>query len=328
MTSTIYLLHRQRYLWGGIIIFAIFCCTAIAYSIPPSTKTLETWIWKAPDTLSEDEMQEITRKAQEEKFTSITITIDDILTFKHLPTPERERREDAFIESLTRFIARAHAQGLTVDVEAGKRDWIQTAKRGDALAILEFVSRYTALHPGMIRAVQYDIEPYLLDEYEKNKTAVLKSFIELVDILEKRAAEKHIRLSIVLPHFYDAAKDWTPRITYSGIRDYTFNHAVRILNRTDGNMIIIMAYRNTLGGDDGSIALSQEEIEYTRDHAKKVKILIAQETGDVEPDYVTFYGKSKQELLEHIEKIRATFSKESSFGGVAVHYFDTYLNLE
>jgi hypothetical protein len=54
---------------------------------------------------------------------------------------------------------------------------------------------------------------------------------------------------------------------------------------------------------------------------------VAQEAGDVDPGFVTFFGLSKQDYLDQISLINQTFANSTGFGGVAVHYVDPFLEL-
>jgi hypothetical protein len=89
-----------------------------------------------------------------------------------------------------------------------------------------------------------------------------------------------------------------------------------------------MSYRNFFEGNDGVEGLSVPELTEASANGYSTKVIIAQETGDVSPDYVTFYGLPKEDLSYHLSTINSSFAKYNSFGGSAVHYLDTYLELE
>jgi hypothetical protein len=56
-------------------------------------------------------------------------------------------------------------------------------------------------------------------------------------------------------------------------------------------------------------------------------VIVAQEVGDVEPSYVTFYGKSYSYFSSQLSIIQDTFVPYGSFSGVAVNYLDPFLKL-
>lgn len=86
-----------------------------------------------------------------------------------------------FAVALEYFIKSANKKSIEVDAEAGWRNWAESGNKYKGLAIANFVKIFNANHTNKFRGFQYDVEPYLLDSYEKNKVGVLKNFIKLVD---------------------------------------------------------------------------------------------------------------------------------------------------
>jgi hypothetical protein len=128
----------------------------------------------------------------------------------------------------------------------------------------------------------------------------------------------------VIPHFYDSTQAWTPKTTLNGVSDYTYTHLLRILNRNPNSTIIVMAYRDYFEGEGGTREIVTPEIQ----QAGTTKVIVAQETGNVEPDYVTFYGQSRGELFSALGSIQNAFKNNAGFGGIAVHYFDPFIELK
>ena len=79
-------------------------------------------------------------------------------------------------------------------------------------------------------------------------------------------------------------------------------------------------------GEDGTGALVQPELAEAA--GRSTKVIVAQETGNVEPSYVTFYGSSKNEFQKAVAGLYASLGAQRAFGGVAVHYLDSYLALK
>ena len=89
-----------------------------------------------------------------------------------------------------------------------------------------------------------------------------------------------------------------------------------------------MSYRNFALGENGTVEISDAEIDLASSVAKNTKVIVAQEVGDVDPGFVTFFGLSKQEYLAQISLINQTFGDSVGFGGVSVHYIDPFLDLK
>lgn len=293
-------------------------------------KEYGTWIWESPIQMSYAKAVQMLEYAAKENFTVVYITIDDYLHVAALSAGEtKETRKQEYFTALNRIVVKAQELGVAVDVEGGWKDWGNPKNTWKGYALIDFVKEYNQLYPrAKVRGLQYDVEPYLLAAYEKDKPSVLIPFIEFIDESTAQMEEVDAQFSIVIPHFYDSTQKWTPILTYNGETAYPFTHLLNILDRKAGSSIIIMSYRNFFEGSDGVEGLSVPELKEASASGHSTKVIVAQETGDVEPDYVTFFGLPKEDLTYQLSTINASFAKYRSFGGSAVHYLDTYLELE
>lgn len=295
-------------------------------SYDPGAREYGTWVWTSPYAMSDAYMNKVIDAAAANNIGVIYLTIDDYLTIDSLAEgADKEAKKAKYDSSLEKFIVAAKARGVAVDVEAGWRDWAESPNTYKATTIIDYAIRYNATHTNKIRGVQFDVEPYLLPTYEKNKALILTNFVALVDRAAEQMGSNPMRLSFVIPHFYDSAQAWTPAVTHEGISAHTFDHMLRILDARAGSSIILMSYRNFAQGNDGSIQISQKEVDGAA--GRPTKVIVAQETGNVEPDYVTFYGTSRAEYEKQVAQINSAFGAKSGFGGIAVHYIDPFLEL-
>ncbi|HUC01395.1 MAG TPA: hypothetical protein VMA75_00625 [Candidatus Paceibacterota bacterium] len=277
------------------------------------------WVWTSPDQMTQAQMEQVVNEAAENKFNAIYITVDGYLNTANIA---------AFDSSVAEFLSLAAAKGIAVDAEAGSKDWAEPANTWKPADILAFVEEYNASHSIKFRGVQFDIEPYLLPQYDSDEGTVLTQYVSLVDQLVQIDKSDRTPLTIVVPLFYDENEGWTPQVTVDGVTDYTYRQIVRLLNELppgDGR-IIEMAYRNFATGADSAIALSAQEVEDA--DPSNVRVLIAQETGPVSPSYVTFYGTSRVALFGQIAAINQAFASDTAFGGIAVDYLDPFLELQ
>jgi hypothetical protein len=292
-------------------------------------KEAGSWVWTPVMTMSPEYMESILADAKTTGINTIYISIDTYLDVFVMPKGEaREKQKEAYLEQLDRFISLANSKGIAVDAEAGWRNWAEDYNVYKAFAIFNFIKTFNATHTNKFRGFQYDVEPYLLDSYDKNKAAVLKNFVKLVDQTEYFLSDSNLRFSVVVPDFYDGKDKVTPKFSYGDKKDYTFGHLLNILDRRADSSIIIMSYRSFASGYDGSIEISKNEMETARDGAYSTKIIIAQETGEVLPPYITFYKTSKNYLFEQIGRINSTFDPNPNFGGIAIHYTNAFLALK
>lgn len=300
-----------------------------APSFNPETKEYGTWVWTSPYAMSSLYRDKVVTGSVANKINVIYITIDDYLNINSLPAGvDKEIKKKKYSDALESFIILANKNNIQVDVEAGWRDWAEDPKATKANILIDYAIEYNKSRSNKIRSFQFDVEPYLLSRYEQNKASVLTNFVNFIGNASNRLGSNNLHFSVVIPHFYDSSQKWTPAITYNNSKNYTFNHLLNILDKRPGSSIILMSYRNTAEGDDGSIKISKTEIDQAFSGGHSTKVIVAQETGNVEPDYVTFYQKSKDYYLSQVNIINNQFKNSVNFGGVAVHYIDPLLDLK
>ena len=293
------------------------------------SKEFGVWVWDSPSSITPIYAREIISAAKKNGFNRIYITIDDYLTIlNNKNSTEMEAQKNAYMQSLLFFIKGAKSSGIEVDVEGGSRNWAYPQNRINGYNLIDFVKEYNQKYPeAKIHGLQYDVEPYLLPEYENNKEKVLTDFIEFIDESAKRMSLVDASFSVVIPHFYDSTQRWTPSIKYNGKMGYTFTQLLTVLEQKKDSTLIIMAYRNFFYDDNGVRQITESEIREAGDNGYTTKIVIAQETGHVSPDYITYYEHPKKELFDTLKNIHATFGTANNFGGTAIHYLDPFLKL-
>lgn len=285
-----------------------------------------TWVWDDVYKMSDANILVIVNKVAAGGFDTIYLTVDKYLELNAISNKaSRTTALNSYADSLSKFISLANTKGIRVYAEAGWKDWAENGKRAKAISILQYVQNFNAGRPEKFAGVQYDIEPYLLSTYERNKASVLTNFV--THVAEIVAANQSVKLPLefVIPHFYDCMQKWTPNITYNGKSDCTFNHLLAIVDKSPKSTISIMAYRNFADGDNSVLKLVQEELKQSL--GRSTKIVIAQETGDVDPGYVTYFGTGKSYMYSEFAKIVTALGDLDSFGGMAVHYIDPFTAL-
>lgn len=287
------------------------------------------WVWTSPLEMSPAYAEQVIAISKKNGFNVIYLTIDDYLYYDELPRGEREEWKQKYMRTLSIFIEAANRTGMEVDVVGGGKDWAIPGNRRKGYALIDFVKEYNANYPKQtIRGLQYDVEPYLLNEYNSDRKKVLMEFIEFIDESAQKMKDVPIKFSIVIPHFYDSKQNWTPAYRYKGEEGHTYTHLLRVLAQKKDTSVIVMAYRNFFGENNGTKAISETEIKEATEGGYSTQIIISQETGNVAPAYVTFYDYPKVSLFDALSEIQNYFDQYRNFGGTAVHYFDSFLKLD
>ncbi len=285
-----------------------------------------TWLWTPVLDITPQYRDSVIAGAKKNQINVVYLSIDSYLDiFSMEAGEEKTAAREKFEAIIDDFIATANRYGISVDAEAGWRNWGEVGHSYKAFAIMNFVKTYNRMHDNRFRGFQYDIEPYLLESYQDDKAIVLSNFLDVVAETISRLDNTDLSMSVVIPEFYDGTNDETPRFTYLGKEGFAIDHLLRIMQRRPQSSIVIMSYRNIGRGDDSAVDVSMDEI--TKADKTSVKIIVAQETGDVEPPYITFHKTSRAYLDKQLGVIRSDLDKNKSFGGIALHYVNAYLDL-
>lgn len=293
-------------------------------------KEFGIWVWDSPKVMTPEHAANIVSMSRENGFNVIYVTVDDYLEIAGMRNAEeRKQQREEYMVSLSVFVQAAKQAGVAVDAVGGAKDWAIRENRWKGYALIDFVKEYNATYPNAaLRGLQYDVEPYLLDEYVSDKKKILKEFVWFVDESARRMSEVNARFSIVIPHFYDSEQKWTPSFSYEGESAHTFTHLLRVLAQKEDSSIIIMSYRNFFEGDNGTRQISEVELREATEGGYATKVIVAQETGNVPPEYVTFHDYPKVSLHDALEEIQSYFDEYDAFGGMAIHYFDSFLKMD
>lgn len=294
-----------------------------------TSKELGIWIWNFPSEMNTVNGAANLQSLASYGFNTVYITIDDYLDIAAMPEGvSKDAAKAAYFAQLATFIQKANALGMKVDAEGGANDWAESQNHWKGFALIDAVKEYNALYPSQkLRGFQYDVEPHTLPDYETNKAVRLTEYVTFIDQSIQRLLGTDIMFTIVIPHFYDDVGKWTPAIAYNGTTAYTFNHLLTVLEKKPGSQMLIMAYRDFFDGANGTRDISEVEVKEAS-AGYSTNIIIAQETGNVDPSFVTFYGSTKKTVLDMLQTIGTAYASYSRYGGTAVHYMDPFLGMK
>ncbi|HVM73593.1 MAG TPA: hypothetical protein VMU13_01800 [Candidatus Paceibacterota bacterium] len=313
----------------------VFITSAVKPPIPTATSNLVlagtgqengAWLWTSVFKIDPAYRKTIIAGARENGINSIYISINDYISVMDIPdVSQRKKAEKTFDDTLEDFITEAHKNNIAIDAVAGAPNWGEAQSTYQADRVIEYVEQFNKTHAEKFRGLQFDVEPYLLDSYAANQKETLVGFLNLVNRTVATLNATDLQFSIVVPDFYTSHNQTALEFTFLGVSGSTFDHLLTILDKRPGSRMIVMAYRSQSSGNDGSIAVSRDEIAEA--NTSRTNILVAQETADVGDTSVSLYGDSKAYYAEQINDIRQAFGRDRSFAGTATDYIDTLLAL-
>lgn len=286
-----------------------------------------TWLWTPTKYITPEYRDMVIKNAKQNGVNVIYLAIDSYLDiFVMQDGAEKEKALNEFTSTLKDFISNANSNGIKVDAAAGWQNWAEEGHLYKPGVILDYVIAFNRENVEQFRGFQYDVEVYLLPEYKQNKQKVLTNFLDLIDKTITKLSVTDLEFAVVIPEFYDDSTVETPIFKYKGKSRYTLEHLLLVLERRRGSKLIVMSYRNFAEGENGSIEISEDEIYVANNYSTKV--VIAQETGDFPPSYITFNRKSRNYYNSQLVLLKNAFENEKSYGGIAVHYANTFFELK
>lgn len=227
-------------------------------------------------------------------------------------------------EHYREFNRLAHRAGLQVHALAGDPRWGKPQYHRVPMEWIESVLQFNAAAGEEQRfdGIHTDVEVYLLSKsWKENPAALLGGYLDLNAKMASRIREQPqpVHLGVDLPFWFD--DDTAYRILWHGQVKVPTQH---VMDTVDS--ITVMAYRNFAEGDDGTVHLVSLEMDYGDRIGKKVTI--GQETQEnLYPPYVTFGGTSCKSLKGEMVKMEKVLSPRPSFGGFAIHHYESYKKL-
>ncbi len=206
----------------------------------------------------------------------------------------------------------------------GDPRWGQTRYHSVPLQWVEAVAQFNAASRKEERfdGIHTDIEVYLLSKsWNERPAEMLGGYLDLHAKIAQRLKvdPEPMALAVDVPFWFD--DDSSYRILWHDQIKAPSHH---ILDTAD--TMTILAYRNFAEGSDGTVQLVSLEMGYADRIGKK--ILIGQETQEnLYPPYITFGGTSCAHLRREIAKIGQALGHRPSFGGFAIHHYESYRKL-
>ena len=297
--------------------------------------TLAAFEWHNAGDLPAAEVRQRLRFLRRHGFTTIYLELGNYLDAADQPESRvRQQRLKQLRRQIRRFVATAGSLGLAVHALGGGPDWI--GERGYLGQLLvRLVGRYNAgVAPReRLQGVQLDIEPYAMDGFLERGE---EGFVEYLDTLHgivrafKRIrfqhANRYLQLGLAIPFWFDAADDEAPGpVRFRGELKPVAHHIIDMVRRLHRAYLVVMSYRNQTGGEDGSIALARGELDYAAGIGASCGLVVGQQYGDVEPDFITFHGFTRSQFQAAADAITAAFSGYRQFRGLAVDDLDAYM---
>ncbi|UQZ86334.1 hypothetical protein SK3146_05627 [Paenibacillus konkukensis] len=235
---------------------------------------------------------------------------------------------------LRNFIAWAHGRGYQVYacISGGTTPpymGAYTIYHDKAVREMEKVLNYNIASSRSERfdGVNADIEPYISPDFKDDYPSLQLQYLEMLQkmIDRRNASGLNLPFGPAIPKWFDSSAQ-AEGIVWNGSAKWLSQH---VQDMTD--YISIMDYRDTADGSAGIIAGAQGEIDYADGIGKPHSVVIGVETLDIansgDPEAITFREEGRAAMEAELDKVYAAYGSRVSFGGIAVHHYDSLRTL-
>ena len=220
----------------------------------------------------------------------------------------------AFIRRLRKSGMQAHA--LLGSTFLNTERYILPARRADALAMVHRVLVYNAASAPEERfdGINLDIEPHILDEWDKDQTLLLKNFLDMsADLMAlKRKYRQELKIGPAIPFWWDNIG-----IAWKGRKRPMSEHTQDLYD-----YVALMDYRDRAEGGDGIISHAENELAYGK--AINRPVMIGIETTPNEIQKVSFNHLKEADMERELGIAERSFKPQPAFGGFVIHHYRGY----
>lgn len=258
-----------------------------------------TWIWDTPNIVTYSE--EMLAFAARNGVTHIYLYLN---------------HQEVAPADYARFIKKASRYNMKVEALGGDPAWGLQSEKQQLQEWIEWVVSYNTNvdEDEMFAGIHLDIEPYLLPDWQTDRTRIVDEWLSNMDVVKDLARfHGEIPVTVDLPF-------WSHRIEVPGYEDYYVS--TWMLKRFD--KVVLMDYRDTAEGTDGIIANAIAIIDEATVMNKPVILGVEMAPSD-EGNKTTFFEEGHEVMEQELVTVHRHFKKHDGFGGVAVHGFSHWM---
>ncbi|WP_349408296.1 hypothetical protein [Pseudalkalibacillus sp. SCS-8] len=223
------------------------------------------------------------------------------------------------------FIKAASESEIQVYALVGSPEWAKIENHSEATDQLSNVFTYNenSAEDEKFSGIQFDIEPYLLDEWEKEPKRVMNEYVRGLHVWKEEMRSysdvKDFEWMVAIPFWFDH-KEY--ELTYKDVGKPLAEHIMDIVGS-----VVMMAYRDFAEGSDSIIRHVQHEVDYATEH--DYKVIIGVETKELKSEEkVTFFQEGETYMIEQLQVVENHFKGQKGYHGQAIHDYESYRKLK
>ncbi len=269
-----------------------------------SADTRALWVWNQETIIDETAREELFAFARSKQINTLFIFAFSLI------------RDNP--EALRQFIDQAGKRRFWVEFVAGEPDWARKVNhyipRSFVRDSLDFAKTLPENH--QFTGLVFDIEFYTENPPD---TWPIHEYVDLIQELADRTEGSELTLTLATPFWFDIAD---LQQTYQGREQFLSDLLIDTADR-----VVIMDYRDFAAGGDGLIMNVDREMAYAATIGKPIIIGVETQCNLPDPPKVTFCEEGELILDRELAKVEAAYHEQPSWGGIAIHYYDSYRQL-
>jgi hypothetical protein len=297
----------------------------------PKGYAIGIWQWQAPTAESPDQMATDADTLKAQGITDVYIDISSYIDADEQRDPQqRQQKTAAFTQSLQQEASTLSARGLKAHALAGNTRWSDPDYWYVPHKLLDYLKSYngSAKPDQQLSGIQFDIEFYNDKHFNDDPQRHIADYLTLANdlIMQHKqlftGSNQDVSLGFVVPSWFDGSNPDMPKLS----KPITFQ-LIDQLKQVPSSTIALMAYRRQVQGGDGTAGKAAPTLAYAKTNNSSVKILIGQETTDVKPAKITFFGGTKDELKQAVTELQTTFTDNTNLAGFAFNDQEGFIKL-
>ncbi|MDT8862982.1 hypothetical protein N0O92_22705 [Alkalihalobacillus sp. MEB130] len=211
------------------------------------------------------------------------------------------------------FIQEASVNGIDIYAMDGAKDWVYSSN--ELIEKLAWLDSYQQLsnEQSRFKGLLLDVEPYLLEEWNDEKTSLLEGYQVIVEEAYNYTQENNLPFEVAIPFWFHELK----------IGGQPFLETISTFVDT----YVIMSYRTDLYGENGFHALVEPNFHTLFSNEANIVLTIETETLKGEEKYISFAEKDEADMNDFIKKVNQHYKQYSQFNGVSVHHIESWMDV-
>ncbi|QGH33455.1 hypothetical protein GI584_05205 [Gracilibacillus salitolerans] len=312
---------NKKVQWVAVLLTLVLLVSTIPISVSAETtagKDKAMWAWfPNQDIKTEDGRKEMVAFAKEKGVNVIYLNIGERDSDPYLEMHPEQYRD---------FIRLAHANDIKVYALDGAAEWAK--QENYKIPISRMLNVFMYNHNSSVEeqfdGIQFDIEPYLLDEWDTDgRSQLIQEYLNGLKVLSDKAdayGKSHdFEFMVAMPFWFDGEEYET---TYRSKSKPLSDHVMDIVSN-----VALMAYRDFAEGRDSITYHTEHEVEYANEIGAKA--VIGVETQYLEPyEKVSFFEEGEAYMNKQLQIVDQIYFGQLGYGGQAVHKYQSYQTMK